>query len=468
MSNRSSAFYSTSSAVSSSTPSEYVSPFDHYDRRQDGKTLQVFSEENTKRSYVFIKEEKNMTKIELLFREYRRDERIHFEEFQHAGWSISEYLTYLRLCENLRATTICLRKLHHKLKMPQEELSKLKKSLFEAELKSFCDWLSLYFDQPLDLKWEPGGLDMYITYGPDPSYARDELQHYCWSIYTSSDDFRYYIERLITMVILKDYGQITGDDLSKFSVSRLESARDEMQDELLHNDKPQFPTDLSSYDVLQKWASKYESYSIIEERYEDDIEYIEDELNSRFNPSRDTLYVCSGNPDCLIDHETKSITATVPGIDGRNHELNINYCVECRKYFIKLSEYERYQEKYHFVLARIERIDVGSRDVFFNRKEYSPLMLCGYSVAKSSGLKENDRRILLARLLDTHVFSKGEIISHLDMLINTNSKKANMREARLKWLSDLDFIRDHRINEQDRSFIDDIKPGSRNLRAAPQ
>lgn len=258
-------------------------------------------------------------------------------------------------------------------------------------------------------------------------------------------------------------------DVASFFGLSVETLRYVEKQGLLHpdNHEPQFPTDLNSYDVLQKWASEYENYSRIEESYEDDIEYIESELNSRFDPSRHTLFVYSGNPDCLTDHETKSIIAIVPGIDGNNNELNVNFCAECRKHFIKLSEYERYQEKYHFVLARIERIDVGSKDAFFNRKEYSPLMLCGYSVAKSSGLIESDRRTLLARLLDTHVFSKGEIISHLDMLINTNGQKANMREACIKWLSDLDFVRDYRINEQDRSFIDDIKPGSRNLRAAP-
>ena len=46
----------------------------------------------------------------ILFREFRREDKITFEEFQHAGWCLEEYLIYLSLCEDIRATLICFEK----------------------------------------------------------------------------------------------------------------------------------------------------------------------------------------------------------------------------------------------------------------------------------------------------------------------------------------------------------------------
>jgi hypothetical protein len=110
------------------------------------------------------------------------------------------------------------------------------------------------------------------------------------------------------------------------------------------------------------------------------------------------------------------------------------------------------------MLARIERIGTAQSAEDYNRKDVSPLMLCGYSVAKTSGLTESQRHALLAKLMDERIFSKTEIMSHIDMLVNTNGEQPKMSEARSRWLTDLAFVRDCRINEQYKALIRDISP----------
>ena len=84
---------------------------------------------------------------------------------------------------------------------------------------------------------------------------------------------------------------------------------------------------------------------------------------------------------------------------------------------------------------------------FNKRKEYSFLSLAGYSVRQNDGLSETERRNILINLL-YHGVTKHEIINHLSMLIETNGSNPRMYPARDKWISDLRFVRDYKIDEQ--------------------
>jgi hypothetical protein len=164
-----------------------------------------------------------MTKIELLFMEYRRQEAIRFEEFSNAGWSVEEYLTYLHICEELRATSICLQELNNKIVDTTQNIKLWKETLFSAVVNRLSNWLSNYFEKPLTLGWKPEALEFFISYMPCFPFRTDEKKKYCSLIYTSSDEFRYQIERIITLVILNDYGQFAGDNTSILPVEHLGS-----------------------------------------------------------------------------------------------------------------------------------------------------------------------------------------------------------------------------------------------------
>ena len=94
---------------------------------------------------------------------------------------------------------------------------------------------------------------------------------------------------------------------------------------------------------------------------------------------------------------------------------------------------------------------------FYNLSSESTLHLCGYTVSQNSYLTDDERQNILAYLVDKHILTKSEIISHLNFLIRTNRYNSNMEIALLYWNSDLNFIRSYQLNEQRRVTIDNIK-----------
>ena len=97
---------------------------------------------------------------------------------------------------------------------------------------------------------------------------------------------------------------------------------------------------------------------------------------------------------------------------------------------------------------------------YYNRKPVSDLRLCGYSVSQTSNLSATERRALLAKLIDHHVFEKEEIIAFLNMMLNTNARIARNIEAGPKWLDDLQFVLDYKINSSSCVNVDSIRSAS--------
>lgn len=87
-----------------------------------------------------------------------------------------------------------------------------------------------------------------------------------------------------------------------------------------------------------------------------------------------------------------------------------------------------------------ENIKSNKYDDFSEREQESILKKYGYSVAANSQLSSKQRKLLLKKLIDTKIVSKGYVISYLKYNIRINGKKANNEFAVIKWQEDLDFI----------------------------
>ena len=92
--------------------------------------------------------------------------------------------------------------------------------------------------------------------------------------------------------------------------------------------------------------------------YECEIEELEQQIeknNRSFNPKEDILYIYAGTVESLTIQSSKveSVTANIKGIDDQIIKLNVNYCPECKIFFIRQSEYERYREVYKFLPIRM-------------------------------------------------------------------------------------------------------------------
>ena len=179
------------------------------------------------------------------------------------------------------------------------------------------------------------------------------------------------------------------------------------------------------------------------------------------NPNK-TLYISKGVLSCKNKgHTLESITGVVVNTNEVNVKINANYCHQCNKYFLEYSEYDYYRKMYGSIMGNLKIINSNNYEnddtFFYNLSSESTLHLCGYTVSQNSYLTDDERQNILAYLVDKHILTKSEIISHLNFLIRTNRYNRNMEIALLYWNSDLNFIRSYQLNEQRRVTIEKKK-----------
>lgn len=400
-----------------------------------------------------------MTDIELLFREYRRDDAIKYEEFLSAGWSSNEYLEYLGKCEIIRSSLVLLRgygRLTRPLKKDTSKTYEQLKIIVNRSFKGLLFWLQPYFSSDIThYKFNLDFFPMVYLF----SYSRNYTD-----IYVSSDQFRGDFENALSIRLLNNNPNLNWHyDISSVSDEDIEHEIKELRRRIDYNELPQDPN-YNSYSDLQRWAGQMDEYDYINTK-EYDLEALEEELENRkriFDASSEILYIYSGTTQCLHEHSSDviSITAIIKCIENAEIKMNINYCPHCNLYFLRQSEYDYYREIYGVLPIRMKYVGSNVSIGDFNeRSEFSFLSLAGYSVSQKAGLSETERQNILINLL-YHNTSKYEIINHLTMLVETNGNSSRMHNARERWISDLRFIRDYRIDEQRKKEMCSIQFGS--------
>ena len=144
----------------------------------------------------------------------------------------------------------------------------------------------------------------------------------------------------------------------------------------------------------------------------------------------------------------------------------MNFCKDCKQFFISYSEYLHYRAMYGILIAKIVMISNGeySNDIDYLASE-SPLKLCGYSVSQAEGVSTQSRQELLRNLIQSDIIKKTEVIRYLSWFIQMNGQKFGNELAREKWESDLDYVRNLNMSKQDVHLISGIKvyPGYNKL-----
>lgn len=92
-------------------------------------------------------------------------------------------------------------------------------------------------------------------------------------------------------------------------------------------------------------------------------------------------------------------------------------------------------------------------------------MLCGYNVSKAAGFAEIERRAILLKLIETGIFKVGEIIAHLDLLIDTNGKQEKIGKPATSGRQ-IEILFGNQKAEQNKVLVNDIKTGSKNPKKA--
>jgi hypothetical protein len=179
-----------------------------------------------------------------------------------------------------------------------------------------------------------------------------------------------------------------------------------------------------------------------------------------FDSTKNTLYICKGTISCRKkSHSIVSVTGILASLSGKPVKINVNYCKNCKLYFIDYSEYKYYQQIYGALLGnyRIQNSQKECEHAHDGLADESVLRIYGYTVNQNDGLTQEERRMILCNLMDRNIISKYRIIEYLQFFINNSRHRANMHSANQKWSDDLQWVRSYRIDNQRHFLIENIK-----------
>ena len=183
----------------------------------------------------------------------------------------------------------------------------------------------------------------------------------------------------------------------------------------------------------------------------------QDKIN--FDGSLHTLYIMRKEPKCLHKHNVISVTGILTKLSGAPVRINVNYCENCKRFYIHKIDFDRYCDRYGIILGSISLDYMGfpKQQGQFNLAAESPLHFCGYTVNQQDNYTESERHKILASIMNHGIMKKPEIINYLHFYINTQGSNKRKALAVSKWEDDLDFVTNYRLDKQRRYKISNIK-----------
>lgn len=391
------------------------------------------------------------------------DQAIEYGEFCECGWSIDHYLSYCDLISQLRAALI---------------IEEANENNIQSVATSGDKMIAL-------LNWVGQACGRKISPNYDLVYALKRqlryLEHDEYSdvgeipyFYRSEEDFRYEVEKHLFSLLtshtqeIKLYNPYCSNRAHAVS---LQNSLIEEKNAIINGLEKHMPHK-GGESALYAWARKKEVALFQIDELDAQIGALqwrieEFDNGGEFDASKNILYVYKGFIKCQKDHHNLTcVNAKLRSKNGKYIYLNVNYCKDCKQFFVSYSEYLHYRSMYGILIAKIVMISNGeySSDIDYLATE-SPLKLCGYSVSQAEGLTEQARQDLLRELIQLDIIKKTEVIRYLSWFIQMNGQKYGNEIARSKWESDLDYVRGLNTSKQDTHLIAGIKkyPGYEKL-----
>ena len=400
-----------------------------------------------------------------------RKEPISYNEFEKIGMTKNEYLTYIKFCDELRSAMIIQ---HHFYYHNFENKRENAENILEIIWDQFLSFLQKFCLDDLDIR-QLGKKNIplngfainFTTYNGWRNYLDGDFLS-PENLYLNLDTFRIYFEYAMTGVLndrnVFDVEIQPEKPYLNYSLQEITVKMEQKHDYETYDKEPVFPVNSGFSVDIYHWAEiaeRYCEHKRFIEDYDEIEDYYEMTRDSEFDQKKHTLYIYTLHIKCINQHHNvKPVTAKVklPANEGML-KLNVQYCYDCKKFFINEESYNIYQEKYHVLPIYFRYVTSnGQYPNLKERSEKSPLRLCGYCVDKNSDLSKEKRQSLLSSIIEGNVFglNKVKIINHLEMLIETNGKNKNMNLATEKWKEDLDFVLNYKMDKQSNVLIDDI------------
>ncbi len=169
------------------------------------------------------------------------------------------------------------------------------------------------------------------------------------------------------------------------------------------------------------------------------------------NPNKiTTVYVYSHKHISNIEQNYTPVTAYVL-CANRNMPVpfNVYYDKQGDRYFINETSYLEYAKQYGFPLMKLKTYAPSSISFSMaDLSDMSTLRLYGYTVSKNEGLTDGQRQELLKNLMDSRLMSKTDILNHIEWLVNTHEGNYKYADACDKWMSDIRFVNQYRLDTQ--------------------
>ena len=138
-------------------------------------------------------------------------------------------------------------------------------------------------------------------------------------------------------------------------------------------------------------------------------------------------------------------------------EMTVYYSALTDEYFVNQEEYNLFREQYGLPYVALNIAKGEKFPINPDMAEESILHLYGYNVSASDGLSDHERQMILARLMDYGIASKGKIQNHLGMMIFLGKNNFKMKNAVERWRRDLLFTNTYNIIDQRKVWISGVK-----------
>ena len=384
------------------------------------------------------------------------NQAIEYGEFCECGWSTDEYIAYCGLVAQFRSALIL------------EEASEGTASTANAsgdKLTNLLNWVGRACGRKISPDYDLAyALKRKIRYLEHNEYGDVGDMPY---FYRSEADFRHVVEKHLFSILTLHPQEVklyTPYCSNRAHAVSLQNSLIAEKDIVINGIEKHMPHN-GGESALYAWARKKEAALVQIDELDTQIDALqwrieEFDNGGEFDVSKNILYVYKGFIKCQRDHHNlTSVNAKLLTKNGKPIYLNVNYCKDCKQFFISYSEYLHYRAMYGVLIAKIVMISNGeySSDIDYLAAE-SPLKLCGYSVSQAEGLTTQARQDLLRELIELDIIKKTEVIRYLSWFIQMNGQKFGNEIARSKWESDLDYVRGLNTTKQDTHLIAEIKP----------
>lgn len=183
---------------------------------------------------------------------------------------------------------------------------------------------------------------------------------------------------------------------------------------------------------------------------------------------RRTIFKCKHNNHKIED--VKAVFTTISRL-GTVNKITIpaGYCSTCNMYFIMESTYKRIKNSGIPICRTMDEksYETNNSTGLYNSNlaSESVLMQFGYNVSQKDDLPAEQRRRILAAIVDNGVLKRNEVVSYLDYFINQRKNQKNKdgslryKDAMDKWRSDRAWINQYKLGSYKEILIRSIVDG---------